>query len=170
MAVSAAVCFGLFSCLFKKWVPEDKYGGIVFGTFGVISLILGIPLVLITHYTELQAVVSPGWQAALLITTDAILCCFVNNFCLSRAFIYLTPVVVLVGLTMTTPLSIFADVVIFKNLDYSALNVVGICLIIVAVLVVGYDQNLYEKLMQRRNDANNPDKVANDETGSPCVN
>jgi len=150
MAVSAAACFGLFSCLFKKWVPEDKYGGVVFGSFGVISFVLGIPLVIIAHYTGLQPVHVPHWKPALLITADAVLCCFVNNFCLSRAFIYLTPVVVLVGLTMTTPLSIFADVVIFNNLDYSALNVVGICLIIVAVLVVGYDQNVYEKILATR--------------------
>ena len=145
MAVSAAVCFGLFSCLFKKWIKEDKYGGVVFGSFGLISLVIGLPLVLICHFTGLQTVAVPGWQAALLITLDAILCCFVNNFCLSRAFIYLTPVVVLVGLSMTTPLSIFVDVVILGKSAYSALNVVGVCLIILAVLVVGYDQNIYEK-------------------------
>lgn len=145
MAVSAAVCFGLFSCLFKKWIKEDKYGGVVFGSFGLISLVIGLPLVLICHYTGLQTVAAPGWQAALLITADAILCCFVNNFCLSRAFIYLTPVVVLVGLSMTTPLSIFVDVVILGKTAYSTLNVVGVCLIILAVLVVGYDQNIYEK-------------------------
>jgi solute carrier family 35 protein F5 len=149
MAVSAAACFGLFSCLFKKWIQDDKYGGVVFGTFGLISLVLGIPLVIVCHFTGLQPLSTPCWQAALLITADAILCCFVNNFCLSRAFIYLTPVVVLVGLSMTTPLSIFVDVAILGKTAYSAPNIVGICLIILAVLVVGYDQNIYEKKLEK---------------------
>ena len=149
MAVSAAVCFGLFSCLFKKWIKEDKYGGVVFGSFGLISLIIGVPLVIICQFTGLQAVTVPCWEAALLITADAILCCFANNFCLSRAFIYLTPVVVLVGLSMTTPLSVFVDVVILGRRAYSALNIVGICLIILAVLVVGYDQTIYEKQLEK---------------------
>ena len=165
MAVSAAVCFGLFSCLFKKWIKEDKYGGVVFGTFGLISLTIGIPLVIICHFTGLQAVVAPCWQAALLITSDAILCCFVNNFCLSRAFIHLTPVVVLVGLSMTTPLSIFVDVVILGKRAYSALNIVGICLIILAVLIVGYDQNIYEKQLEKLKNPS-PQEPAKEDTSA----
>jgi len=162
MAVSAAVCFGLFSCLFKKWIKEDRYGGVVFGSFGLISLAIGVPLVLVCQYTGLQAVAVPCWQAALLITSDAILCCFVNNFCLSRAFIYLTPVVVLVGLSMTTPLSIFVDVVILGKRAYSALNIVGICLIILAVLVVGYDQNIYEKQLENAKNPPQPEPAKED--------
>lgn len=150
MAVCAAACFGLFSCLFKKWINDDKFGGITFGCFGIVSFIVGIPFILIANYSGLQAFEMPDWRVALIVTGDAILCCFVNNVCLSRAFIYLTPVIVLVGLTMTTPLSIFADAVIFANHEYSALNIIGISLITVAVLVVGYDQAKFEKTLDQR--------------------
>ena len=145
MAVSAAACFGLFSCLFKKWITDDKYGGIVFGTFGLVSLVIGVPFIIISHFSGLQSLILPDWKVVLIVTADAIMCCFVNNFCLSRAFIYLTPVIVLVGLTMTTPLSIFADTVIFSNHTYSTLNIIGISLITVSVLIVGYDQAQFEK-------------------------
>ena len=147
MAVSAAACFGLFSVLFKKWITDDRFGGIVFGSFGLVSFAIGIPLIIISHFSGLQKLEIPDWRAALLITGDAIMCCFVNNVCLSRAFIYLTPVIVLVGLTMTTPLSIFADTVIFANHSYSPLNIVGISLITVSVLIVGYDQAQFEKTL-----------------------
>ena len=150
MAVSAAACFGLFSCLFKKWVTEDRFGGIVFGSFGIVSFVIGIPFILIANYSGLQEFGLPDWRVALIVTADAIMCCFVNNVCLSRAFIYLTPVIVLVGLTMTTPLSIFGDAVIFANHSYSPLNIVGISLITLAVLVVGYDQAQFEKSLDQR--------------------
>ena len=152
MAVVAAAAFGLFSCLFKKWIVNDKYGGIVFGSFSIISFIVGIPIIVIAHFSGAQTFVLPEWKAFLVITADAILCCFVNNVCLSRAFIYLTPVIVLVGLTMSTPLSIFVDAVIFSHHSYSTLNIVGITLITVAVLVVGYDQAVFEKTLEQRKD------------------
>ena len=152
MAVAAAACFGLFSCLFKKWTVNDKFGSIVFGSFGLVAFAVGIPLIVITHFSGLQTFQLPDWKVWLIITADAIMCCFVNNVCLSRAFIYLTPVIVLVGLTMTTPLSIFVDTVIFSNHSYSTLNVVGITLITVAVLVVGYDQAIFEKTLEQRKD------------------
>jgi solute carrier family 35 protein F5 len=150
MAVSAAACFGLFSCLYKKWIVKDNYGGIVFGSFGVVAFIVGIPIIIIAHFAGLQTFVLPDWKVWLIITADAIMCCFVNNVCLSRAFVYLTPVIVLVGLTMTTPLSIFVDAVIFSHHNYSTLNIVGLSLITIAVLVVGYDQAIFEKTLDQR--------------------
>ncbi len=144
MAVSAAACFGLFSCVFKKWVKKDNYGGAVFGSFGIVAFVVGIPLVIVAHFSQLQEFMLPNWKVWLTVTADAVLCCFVNNVCLSRAFIYLTPVIVLVGLTMTVPLSIFADAVIFANHSYSKWNIVGVSLITFAVLVVGYDQAKFE--------------------------
>lgn len=150
MAVCAAACFGLFSCLFKKWIVKDSYGSVVFGSFGVVSFMIGVPFIVIVHFAGLQAFKLPDAITWLVITADAILCCFVNNVCLSRAFIYLTPVVVLVGLTMTTPLSMFADAVIFSHHTYSTLNIVGITLITISVLVVGYDQAVFEKTLEQR--------------------
>jgi solute carrier family 35, member F5 len=150
MAVCAAGCFGLFSCLFKKWVKNDDYGGIVFGSFGLVAFSVGIPIVVIAHFSGLQAFIMPDWKVWLTVTADAVMCCFVNNVCLSRAFIYLTPVIVLVGLTMTVPLSIFADTVIFSNHSYSKWNIVGISLITLAVLIVGYDQAKFELSLEER--------------------
>lgn len=164
MALSAAACFGLFSCLFKKWVVDDKHGGVVFGSFGVVALLIGTPLIVIAHFSGLQQFVLPDYKVWLVVTADAMLCCFVNNVCLSRAFIYLTPVIVLVGLSMTIPLSIFVDAVILSNHSYSTLNIIGITMITVSVLIVGWDQATFEKsLDQRIADANpmniSPSKV-----------
>jgi solute carrier family 35 protein F5 len=164
MAVSAAACFGLFSCLFKKWITKDSFGGIVFGSFGVISFVVGIPLILIAHFTGLQTFVIPNWKVWLIITADATMSCFVNNVCLSRAFIYLTPVIVLVGLTMTTPLSISVDTLIFEKHKYSTLGIIGSTLITVAVLVVGYDQTIFEKTL---NPATPESDVVKDLPASP---
>jgi drug/metabolite transporter (DMT)-like permease len=150
MALSAAACFGMFSCLFKKWVVDDKHGGVVFGSFGVVAFFIGIPLIVISNYSGLQEFVLPDYKVWLVVTADATMCCFVNNVCLSRAFIYLTPVIVLVGLSMTIPLSIFVDAVIFANHTYSTLNIIGITIITISVLIVGWDQATFEKSMNQK--------------------
>ena len=150
LALSAAACFGLFSCLFKKWVVNDKHGGVVFASFGIVAFFIGCPLIVIANYSGLQQFVLPDYRVWLIVTADATMCCFVNNVCLSRAFIYLTPVIVLVGLCMTTPLSIFVDSVIFRNHTYSSLNIVGITMTTISVLIVGWDQATFEKSLEQQ--------------------
>lgn len=140
-----AVNSGLFTCLFKLWVKNEENSGIVFGSFGFVGILIGIPIIVISNYTGLQAFEVPSWEAALLIVADAFLCSVVCNYFFSKTFIYLTPVIVQVGLTVTIPISFIITALILKTHIYSTWSILGIVLIFLAVAVVSYDQAMYEK-------------------------
>jgi solute carrier family 35 protein F5 len=145
LSISSAVVCGLFSCLFKKWVTIEENSGIVFGCFGFVGILIGIPCIVIAHYTGLQAFQIPDWEVSLLILGDSVLCSVICNFFFSRAFVYLTPVIVQVGLTMTIPISFIITSLILRTHSYPIPGILGACLIFVAVMIVSYDQAKYEQ-------------------------
>lgn len=151
-AISAAISSGLFSCMFKKWVKREENSGIVFGCFGFVGILIGIPCILICHFSGLQEFQVPGWEATLLILTDAFMCSVICNFFFSKAFVYLTPVIVQVGLTTTIPVSFVITGLILKTHSYPALAILGILLICAAVLVVSFDQARYEKILENKSE------------------
>lgn len=146
--ILAAVNSGLFTCLFKKWVKDDSNSGIVFGCFGFVGIVIGIPIIMISHYSGLQAFELPNWDASLLIVADAILCSVVCNFFFSKTFVYLSPVIVQVGLTMTIPVTFIITALILRTHRYPPVAIVGVVLIFLAVIVVSYDQAKYEQQSQ----------------------
>ena len=145
IGIVGAVNSGLFTCLFKKWVLDDSNSGIVFGCFGFIGIIVGIPIVVISHYAGLQAFEVPEWNTALLIVADALLCSVVCNFFFSKTFVYLTPVIVQVGLNMTIPISFVITALILGSHTYPTQSIVGVVLIFLAAVLVSYDQAKYEQ-------------------------
>lgn len=153
MALVAAVGSGLFSCLFKKWVKEDTNSGIVFGSFGFVGITVGIPVIIICHFSGIQEFQVPCWQAALRIVADAFMCSVVCNFFYSKTFIYLTPVIISVGLTMMIPITFILTALILRTHEYPPLAIFGVCLIFLAVVAVSYDQAKYEKEESRRKQA-----------------
>jgi solute carrier family 35 protein F5 len=146
LAILAAVLGGLFGSLFKKWVIREKNSGIVFGLFSIVATIVGIPTIIICHYSGLQEFQIPSWQAALWFVGDAILCSVVGNFFFAQAYIYLTPVAVQVGLTMTIPVSFLITAVFLKSHAYPAGAIVGAVLIFSAIILVSWDQFRYDRL------------------------
>lgn len=159
LAIAAAVNGALFSTLFKKWVTKHANSDLIFGFFGIVAIFVGVPLVVIFHFTGLQEFQVPSWQVILLILADAILCSVIcNKFFFPRAFIYLTPVTVQVGLTMTIPLSYLVTLAFLHTHVYHALAFVAAALVIVAVVIVSYDQAKYKAILDAK------DKLATEST------
>ena len=148
-AAVGAVNSGIFSCLFKMWVRDDKNSGIVFGSFGFVGIVFGIPAIAISHFTGFQEFEVPTWQTALLILADAFICSVICNYFFSKTFVYLSPVIVQVGLTMTIPISFVITAAILRTHSYPAMAIVGVVMIFLAVVVVSYDQAKYEESRNR---------------------
>jgi len=159
LAIVSAVFGGLFGTLFKKWVKVEENSGIVFGLFSIIAVVVGIPTIVICHYTGLQDFEIPSWKAALWFVGDALLCSVVGNFFFAQAYVNLTPVAVQVGLNMTIPISFFISAVILWTHVYPPGAIVGAVLIFMAVVLVSWDQYRYELLLKRKVD--NVDEVDN---------
>ena len=150
LCLVGAINSGVFTCLFKLWVRDDSNSGIVFGSFGIVGICVGIPVIAIAHFSGLQDFQVPGWEAALLIVSDGIMCSVICNFFFSKTFIYLTPVIVQVGLTMTIPISFVITAFILHSHSYPAPAIVGVALIFAAVVLVSYDQAKYEQVLQKQ--------------------
>jgi len=159
LAIVSAVFGGLFGTLFKKWVKVEENSGIVFGLFSIIAVVVGIPTIVICHYTGLQDFEIPSWKAALWFVGDALLCSVVGNFFFAQAYVNLTPVAVQVGLNMTIPISFLISAVILWTHVYPPGAIVGAVLIFMAVVLVSWDQYRYELLLKRKVD--NVDEVDN---------
>jgi drug/metabolite transporter (DMT)-like permease len=151
VGLASAVVSGLFNCLFKKWVKDDTNSGIVFGSFGIVGIFVGIPVIVISHYTGIQEFQMPGWQVAVRILGDAVMCSVVCNYFFSKTFIYLTPVIISVGLTMTIPIAFVITALILKTHSYPPMAILGGTLIFLAVIAVSYDQAKYEKELSLAN-------------------
>jgi drug/metabolite transporter (DMT)-like permease len=151
LAIAAAMNGALFSNMFKKWVTKPANSDLIFGFFGVIAIVVGIPLLVIFHYTGVQQFEVPSWQVALLILADAIICSVIcNKFFFPRAFIYLTPVTVQVGLTMTIPLSYIVTIAFLHTHTYHWLAFVAATMIFVAVVIVSFDQAKYKTILDEK--------------------
>ena len=147
VAIASACSGGLFACLFKKWVKVEENSGIVFGTFSVVAVVLGIPTIAVCHFTGVQEFQVPCWRAALLTVADALLCAVVGNFFYAKCFVYLSPITVAMGLTLTIPVSFVITAGILQTHIYPYQAIVGVVLIFAAVVLVSWDQARYESIL-----------------------
>ena len=150
VAIASAASGGLFACLFKKWVKVEQNSGIVFGSFSVVAAVLGIPTIAIFHFAGVQEFQVPCWQAALLTLGDAVLCAVVGNYFYAKCFVYLTPITVAIGLTLTIPVSFVITAGILQTHTYPYQAIIGVVLIFIAVIMVSWDQAKYEKILMKR--------------------
>jgi drug/metabolite transporter (DMT)-like permease len=148
LSIVAAVNSGIFTCLFKKWVNNDQDSGIVFGCFGFVGIVVGIPIIAICHFSGLQAFEVPDWKSAMLILADAFLCSVVCNYFFSKTFVFLAPVIVQVGLTLTIPVTFIITALILQTHSYPPWSIVGVVLIFLSVAAVSYDQAKYDQLLK----------------------
>jgi drug/metabolite transporter (DMT)-like permease len=151
---------GLFACLFKKWVNVEQNSGIVFGLFSVVAVIIGIPTIVICHFTGIQEFQVPDWRAALLTVADALLCSVVGNYFYAKCYVYLSPITVAMGLTLTIPVSFVITAGILKTHIYPYQAIIGVALIFIAVVLVSWDQAKYEKTLSQRNQVNSKEEPA----------
>ena len=153
IAIASAALGGLFACLFKKWVKLEENSGIVFGLFSIVAVVLGIPSIVVCHFAGIQSFQVPCWRAALLTVADALLCAVIGNYFFGKCFVYLTPVVVAMGLTLTIPVSFIISAGILKSHSYPYPSIIGVVLIFFAVVLVSWDQARYEKSLSAKSEA-----------------
>ncbi|KAF4714550.1 hypothetical protein FOZ62_000710 [Perkinsus olseni] len=85
LALGSACCYGVFTCCLKRWVLDEGRMVYVFGMFGVIAFIIGVPLVIVCHFTGLEKLVLPTWAQWGAITANAIIGSVVSDYMLSVA-------------------------------------------------------------------------------------
>lgn len=145
-ALASAVLYGVYSVMAKKVIIDESRVDmpLFFGFVGLLSTISLWPLFIIFHYTGFETFELPstGMSFGLLFVKNLI-GTLLSNYCWLVALLYTTPLVVAIGISLCTPLTLIVDVIINKTdiIGYRALT--GL-FIIIGFLIVNFSE-LYPK-------------------------
>ena len=133
MALISCACYGLFTTLLKRFTLSSPVPvTTMFGYFGVVAILVGTPLIMLSDYTGFDAFALPRTTVAIFgIVANAIIGSVLSDILLAKAVILLNPVTVSIGLSMSMPLSLLMDSVVVHSSCVLAilLQFTAVCLI-----------------------------------------
>lgn len=145
-ALASAVLYGVYSVMAKKVIIDESRVDmpLFFGFVGLLSTVSLWPLFIIFHYTGFETFELPPTAASFgLLFVKNLIGTLLSNYCWLIALLYTTPLVVAIGISLCTPLTLVGDVIINKTdiIGYRALT--GL-FIIIGFLIVNFSE-LYPK-------------------------
>eukprot|EP00746_Dinoflagellata_sp_MGD_P050517 gnl/MRDRNA2_/MRDRNA2_226506_c0_seq1.p1 gnl/MRDRNA2_/MRDRNA2_226506_c0~~gnl/MRDRNA2_/MRDRNA2_226506_c0_seq1.p1 ORF type:complete len:181 (+),score=14.05 gnl/MRDRNA2_/MRDRNA2_226506_c0_seq1:3-545(+) len=111
LCVVGAVMYSFYTVSIRLWVPEDGNLSLFFGFLGLMTISIIGPVILTLHLTGLHTMPTltfaiVGWLAAKGLLDNVL-----SNYLWATAVLWTTPTVATVGLTLTIPLAVVADLV-----------------------------------------------------------
>ncbi len=108
----SAVGYGLYTVRLKQLEPEDKKVPLplIFGLMGMLAAVFLWPLLAIAHVLHIEHFREPSWSVTVTILLNATFGVVLANVLLARATLLSSPIVTVVGLSLSIPLSTACDV------------------------------------------------------------
>jgi solute carrier family 35 protein F5 len=145
MALSSCACYGLFTTLLKRFSQDPKFPKSVvtmFGNFGLVSLVLGIPLIVFCDTTGIDRFAFPVEPVAIIgIVVNALVGSVLSDILLAKSVLLLNPLTVSIGLSLSMPLSLLLDSVEIRTACVAAVG-----LQFTAVALISYDNHKQNRL------------------------
>jgi len=111
----SALCYGAYTVGLKKEVPSERAAGVplpfLFGLMGLSALLLAPLALALLHFMGAERLAWPSGAALAVILANALLGTVAANLLLARAALLTSPLVVVVGLSLSIPLAMASDVV-----------------------------------------------------------
>ena len=140
-------CYGLFTTLLKKWNTNRPASvTTLFGSFGVVALCVGIPLVGLAHQTRFDEFEFPSKSAVFGMSLNAVIGSVVSDILLAKSVLLLNPITVSLGLSLTMPVSMFVDSVVLQAHSFKAAYAVGVVLQFASVYCISVDNHRQHRL------------------------
>ncbi|KAK2799744.1 hypothetical protein FQN51_006670 [Onygenales sp. PD_10] len=140
MAAFSAILYGVYTIVMKKQVGNESRVNmsLFFGLVGLINTVIMWPGLVILHLAGWETFALPDSQRVWMIVLVNSVTSVVSDICWAYAMLLTTPLVVTVGLSLTIPLSLVAQ--IFLQGQYSsALYWVGATIVFFSFLVVNHE-------------------------------
>ncbi|PGH19461.1 hypothetical protein AJ80_03962 [Polytolypa hystricis UAMH7299] len=140
MAAFSAILYGVYTIVMKKQVGDEGRVNmpLFFGLVGLINTVLLWPVFFILHFTGFETFELPGtgriWTIILVNSISSL----VSDILWAYAMLLTTPLVVTVGLSLTIPLSLVAQIFL-QGLYSSATYWVGAGIVFFSFLVVNHE-------------------------------
>ncbi|QSS55314.1 thiamine-repressible mitochondrial transporter THI74 [Histoplasma capsulatum var. duboisii H88] len=140
MAAFSAILYGVYTIVMKKQVGDESRVNmpLFFGLVGFINTFLLWPCMIVLHLTGWESFELPPTRRILLIVIVNSLTSLVSDILWAYAMLLTTPLVVTVGLSLTIPLSLVAQIVIQGQYS-SALYWLGAAIVFFSFLVVNHE-------------------------------
>ncbi len=147
LSLLSAFAYGCYTTVLKKSVPEDDKSApmpLIFGFVGVFNFLVLWPLFFPVHFSGLEPFEFPSIYVFLMLLGNGLIGTVLSDLLWALSVVYTSPVVSTIGLSLTIPLAILADLILGKKLVESILPLywVGSCLVILAFVIVNVSYQL----------------------------
>ena len=135
LALSSAMCYGGYTVLLRKVVPERIVMPIFFGFVGAIVFFFGIPILFFLDITGLEKFSFPRSNNIGLLVTNSLLGTNLSDVLWARAVFLTSPTVATVGLSLTIPLGMVSDM-FFHGDRFTIVYVMGAVLVLAGFILI----------------------------------
>ena len=139
LALGGAAAYAIYSVLLKK-LANDVDMVLFFGFVGVINIVMFLPGFLIVNYSGLEPFAWPDPLALLCLILNAFFGTFVSDMLWALSVKCLNPALCTVGLSLTIPLSLIVDAVLY-GMTFAVGYLMGAMLVVAGFVVM----SLFEK-------------------------
>lgn len=180
LSVLGAISYGLYLIVMKvqcgmgNKTTDER---IFFGWVGVFSFVLGIPVLVVAHYFDIETFELPASNKALtMIVVNAVLSVISDYFTI-LAMLLTSPLVTSLALTSSIPITIFADFMILhltghQKSSFSSSAFIygfGVFCILISVIMINLNLNTENELIEEVIESTLEGAVKNDEVLSPAL-
>lgn len=149
LSLFSAFMYGVYSTFLKKRIPDET--GIsmpmFFGFVGLFNFLLLWPLFFVLHFTGIESFEFPAWKTLLFLLVNGLCGTFISDLLWATAVVLTSPTTTVVGISLSIPLAIMADVLLRHKTD--ALNLAyigGTACVILGFVIANVSYYLPEKL------------------------
>jgi solute carrier family 35 protein F5 len=135
-AVVGAVFYAGYSVVLK-WKGEGVDTVLLFGTVGVCNFAIFFIGIVILNYAGIETFELPSGVEAAFLICNALFGTVLSDVLWALSVIALNPTLCTVGLSLTIPISIIADVVLY-NLVFSYYYILGALLVICGFVIMAF--------------------------------
>lgn len=126
LALVSAIFYASYTTVLRFLLPDEtRYSmPMVFGFVGICNLVLMWPGLVAVHYTGLETFEFPTWNILWPLALNGLIGTNLSDVLWAKAVILTSPFVATLGLSLTTPFAMVADLVIHQT-RYSGLYISG---------------------------------------------
>ena len=133
-AIVGAIFYASYSVLLKA-KGEDLDMIVLFGFTGVTNIVMFLAGIIILNYTGVEVFEIPNGIEAGFIIINAVFGTVLSDVLWAMSVLYLNPTLCSVALSLTIPLAVIADVVLY-DLEFNYYYIIGAVLVIVGFVIM----------------------------------
>lgn len=136
LALFSAVMYACYVIYLKKKLKEEKvFMPMFFGFVGLFNVLLMFPILVILSLTNLESFnFPPNGKVWEYLSLNGMVGTFLSDYIWVLSVLLLSPVISTVGLSLTIPIALFADLLFGKSKSYTPTYILGSMLVLLGSL------------------------------------